>query len=534
MARQSTLTIRHFFGGGWATDLGPTVDVSPDQSGKVVIPFLVDAENTLYELDGGPHKIGGTTKVNSSALESGAVVTGVYDYWRQGIAGSPSRRRICHVGTKVLADTDDATFTNTLATGFETGKVPCYFTFDDLLIYSSDSTVDVPRSWDQTTSQNLAGSPPRFSFGCSHKNRAWAAGVYTAPSRLYYSANTDPTNWTGSGSGSIDIDPNDGDMITGIASHKDELWVFKGPNKGSIHRVTGSAPTGSDGFARKNYVKGIGACWHNAIFTFADDLGFVSQYGSVHSLAATSAFGDFFEASMSRPINIGWIRNYLNYNRLRNIWAVTDPLHGLVYITASWSANSTNNTVIVMDFRNAPDTLRWAKIPSYSFASLNLFVDTNGVRRVLGGSNDGFVKRLNIVDRSLDTTTAYTYKITTPKLTYGMPLQMKTLERGSVGIAPKGNFNFTLGWTRDNNAQQTLTVAQGGGDVLGSASANQFTLDTSTLAGSQFVDRYHEFGETGGEFRSVEYQVTQAGTNQDIEVHSLTASVSPGAESTEN
>jgi hypothetical protein len=65
MPSQTTVTARHFFGGGWATDFGPTVDVSPDQSGKVMIPFLTDAENCLYELDGAPHKIGGASKVNS-------------------------------------------------------------------------------------------------------------------------------------------------------------------------------------------------------------------------------------------------------------------------------------------------------------------------------------------------------------------------------------------------------------------------------------------------------------------------------------
>ena len=153
--------------------------------------------------------------------------------------------------------------------------------------------MDVPRSWDQTTAQNLAGTPPRFSFGVSHKNRAWAAGVYATPSRLHYSANVDPEDWIGAGSGSIDIDPNDGDMITGLVSHKDELFVFKGPNKGSIHRIIGSSPTGSDAFSRKNFVKGLGACWHNAIFPFGDDIGFVSQYGSVHSLSATAAYGTF-------------------------------------------------------------------------------------------------------------------------------------------------------------------------------------------------------------------------------------------------
>lgn len=529
----STQTIRHVFQGGWATDFGPTVDVIPDQSGKVAIPFLIDAEDLIFELDGGPHKIGGTSKVNSVAVASGNPVMGVYDYWRQGTAGSPTRKRILHAGTVIMRDNDDGTYTN-LFTGLESGKVPSYSTFDDLLIIASDSATDVPKSWDQTTAQNLAGSPPNFAFSCTHKNRTWAAGVYANPSRLYYSANVDPEDWTGPTSGSIDIDISDGDMITGIASHKNDLWVFKGPNKGSIHRISGSAPTGSDAFSRTTFVRGLGACWHNSIFTFSDDLGYVSQFGSVHSLSSTAAYGDFLEASLSRPININWIRSHLNYNRLRNIGVAVDPLNGLAYITASWDASSTNNKVIVMDFRSAPDIIRWSKINSYAAASLGTFVDTGGLRRVLSGGNDGYVRRLNITDRSIDSATALNFKMTTPAMNYGSPMMMKTLERGAVGIAPKGNFNVTLGWTRDNEAQQTLTLAQSGADVLGVASAHQFTLDTSTLAGAQYVDVYHEFNEQGGEFRGVSYQVTQSGVNEDVELHSISASISLGAESTEN
>ena len=533
MAATKKITVRHQFGGGWATDFGPAVDVSPNEEGKVIIPFLTEAENVLFELDGGPHKVGGTTRVNSSALESGANVMGVYDYWKQGVSGAPSRRRICHVGAKVLADNDDGNFATELSTGFEIGKIPSYATFDDILIYSSDSTTDVPRSWDQSTAQNLAGSPPNFAFSAEHRNRLWAAGDALKPSRLYYSANVDPEDWIGAGSGSIDISPDDGDIITGIVSHKNELWVFKGPNKGSIHRITGSAPTGGDGFARTTFVKGIGAAWHNTIFHFSNDIGFVSQFGSVHSLAATANFGDFSEAALSRPINIE-IRERLNYNKLREIQAATDQLRGVVYITAAWDGSLNNNNVLAMDYRSAPDLIRWSRIPAYEFASISTFVDTNGVRRVLGGDNAGFVRRLNIVDRSLDTVTAITAKVTTPHLNYGLPILEKTLEQGSVGIQPKGSFDFTFGWVRDDNAQQTLVLSQGGGDVLAPATSNVFTLGTSLLSGARFFDVFHEFGEEGGNFRSVAYEFLQSGLNQDFELHSFTVSVTPSGDSTEN
>lgn len=539
MPAAKTTVIRHLFGGGWATDYGPTVDISPDFTGKVggvtgrvTIPFLVDAENILFELDGGPHKIGGASKINSSAVAGGAKITGCYDYWKQGTAGAPSRNRILHAGTVAMHDNNDGTFVN-LITGLVAGANPAYSTFDDLLIISDDSGVDVPYQWDQTTSQPLIGSPPTFAFSCTHKNRTWVAGDVTHPSRLYYSGNVDPTDWSGPTSGSIDVDINDGDMITGIASYLNSLWVFKGPNKGSIHQVTGSSPTGSDGFAMVTFVTGLGACWHNAICAFSDDLFFVSQFGSVHSLSATQAYGNFEEASLSRPININWIRANLNYNRLRQIWLIPDPLRGVIYMTASWGGSTTNNTVLAMDMRNAPTIISWSKITAYSMASLGLFVDTNGVRRVCGGGNDGYLRSLNISDRSMDGTTGIAYKLTTPTLNYGNPILLKTLERGSVGIAPHNNGTETFGWTRDNNAQQTQTFSQGGADVLGAASAHQFTLGTSTLGGAQFVDQFMEF-EQGGEFRGIQYQITDNVNYQDLEVHSMTVAITGGAASTES
>lgn len=530
MSKRKMQNIRHFFGGGFATDFGPTADVQIRGDGSVVIPFLVDAENCIYELDGGPRKIGGTTKGNSSAVASGATITGLYDYWRQGTGGSPQRRRILHAGTVAMTDNDDFSFSNIL-TGLTSNAVPSYSTFDDFLIIGSDASADVPKSYDGTTAQNLAGSPPRFSFSTPHYGRQFAAGVYANPSTLYYSVAFDPEDWTGSGSGSIRIDPNDGDMITGIASYKGELWVFKGPYKGSIHRITG---TSNSDFAVKPFIKaGLGAAWHNSIFQFGDDLGFVSQYGTVHSLKATDAFGDFLESAISRPIH-RWIREHLNFTRLRNIWAVNNPQEGYVMLTISIDSSTTNNACIAFDYRRYPnEPVRWMYWPAYRGGSTNLFYDTNGIKRVLLGGNDGFVYKTQMAARSINEVTAIGYKITTPYFNYGDPMKMKTLYKSSVGISPKGNYNGTFLWQRDDNAQQSITFDQGGGDLLGPSSVDPFTLDTSMLGGSQYIDRYMELTE-GGEFRAIQYQVTQSGVGEDIELHSITASITPSSDSTEN
>ena len=103
--------IQHHFAGGWATDFGPSAPgVAPDQAGQFKVPFLVDAENVVFELDGGPRKIKGSTKLNSVQLESGATITGLYDYWRQGTGGSATQKRVIHIGTKIYKDDADGTF----------------------------------------------------------------------------------------------------------------------------------------------------------------------------------------------------------------------------------------------------------------------------------------------------------------------------------------------------------------------------------------------------------------------------------------
>lgn len=511
--------IRHFFGGGWASDLGPSSDVSPDQTGRLVIPYLTDAENVYFELDGGPHKIGGTEKLNSTAV--GATIRGCYDYWKHGTGGTPSRRKVIHAGSVILADNDDNTFAN-IFTGLETDAIPSYATFDDILIISSSSNTDVPKSWDQTTAQNLAGTPPNFAFSLQHKNRMWAAGVDANPSTLYYSVSEDPEDWIGAGSGTIQISPNDGDRITGIVEHKNELWVFKGPYKGSIHRITGSS---SSDFGLSIFITGLGAAWHNSIFKFSDDVGFVSQYGTVHSLNATAAYGDFNEASLSRPIHT-WLKDRLNLNRLKQIWAVNNSLQGWVLFSISIDASTTSNAIIGFDYRFNP--IRWFYISAYDAESMALFTDTNNVDRVFLGGTDGFLRRSNIATRSIDSATSINYTVKTPFLTYGNPMRTKTIERASVGISPKGDYEGTFAWERENESQQTATFSQTGGDVLGS-----FVLGASKLGGVGFSDYYMEL-EEGGEFRNIRYQITNNVISEDLELHNFSTTITAGAESSEN
>lgn len=525
MPQQKSQFITHTFAGGWATDFGPTFYGSPDQGGQFKIPYLTTAKNIVYEFDGGPRKAPGTTVLNASSLGASTDVMGIFDYWKQGTSGSPSQRRIVHAGENIYQDAGSGTFSS-LFSGMTEGAIPQYSTFKDLMITGNDSTADVPKSWDGSTAQNLAGTPPRFSFSISHRGRQWAAGNYSAPSRLYYSVADNPEDWAGAGSGSIDIDVGDGDMITGLLSWKSELFIFKGPNKLSIHRLTGSS---SSDFVRTPWVTGISAAWQNSIFPMGDDFGFISPRGTVHSLKATSNYGDYNQTYLSYPINT-FCREELNHNRSRYWWAATDSLHGYTLITVTRSGQTSNDRVLMLDWRfmaQGEQWPRWSLWDFGSFASLAHCIDTNNRPRIFAGAYDGYVYKMDQTTRTHNNT-SINYNWATPFLSYGGEYYLKVINAISLGIAPKNGNPITVGWTRDDNAQQTTTISQSSGAAL-----DAFILDTDVLGGSSFVPRFTEL-ETGGEFRAIQYELTENALDSDVEIHNLGASLTFSGYSTEN
>lgn len=454
------------FAGGWAQDFGPSFTGAP-QANALSLPFLSTADNVYFELDGAPHKIGGATRLNSAAVEetTPAIFHGIYDAWYQGTTGTETQKRVAYAGTKILKEDVDGTW-DTLATGLENSKQPCFEMFGDLVIMATNSTVDVPQKWNGSaaSTSNLGGSPPKFAFHAKHKNRMWAAGVPSRPSRLYYSAALDGEDWTGGTAGAIDIDPDDGDRIVGLISHKNELLVFKGPNRLSIHRITGSSP--SD-FARVPFVTGVGGINQNTIFRVNDDVVFGSPRG-LHSLAATAAYGDYVEAFLSRPI-LTYYQDSLNHNVLDTAWGVNYQARGLALWTFAKSGGSTKNIYLVYDYRFQPG--RWSSwgmnSPYVDASCLAVLQTTARKHRLFAGGYDGFAWELDRADRVIHTATAYGSLVESPFLNMGTSAIKKTAAGTFHSFQPKGDYNYTFGYIRDTNAEQTVTVSQGGTVGLG-------------------------------------------------------------------
>ena len=504
--------------GGFDTDSGPSASFAQDPQGYVVVPWLIDADNAVFELDGWPRKMPGAARVNTTPTGATDAVMGGVDYWRQGTSGAPAQMRVIYAGSVIYKDDADGVW-DSLSTGNEAGEMPAFAIMNDNLILATTSNTDVPRTYDQSSITNLGGTPPNFAFHVEHKDRMWAAGVIANPSRLYYSALGNPADWTGAGSGSIDFFSDDGDQLTGLASHHDELVVFKGPNHGSLYRLIGSSPTGAEAFQVLPFVTGVGCTSHQSIIRAGKDLVWWDQNG-IHSLIATANFGDYDQAFLSRAF-ARYYRESLNHTRLDFVTGVNWTNAGLALWTVSRSGATTNNLILGLDYRFRPArAFLW---PAYAAASLFIVRDGTAGRIPWAGTYTGLVLRTNQTSRNLDGT-AYPYRVTCPGLTFGADaFYDKVAGRGRVGFAPKGDTTFSVRWTRDANTQQSASVSQGGGATLGD-SADPFTLDTDTLGGNTFASAFFDME---GSFKELSLQLLQDDLDVDCEPHSLAVEVDP-------
>lgn len=107
---------------------------------------------------------------------------------------------------------------------------------------------------------------------------------------------------------------------------------------------------------------------------------------------------------------------------------------------------------------------------------------------------------------------------------------MKHFYSVALNLRPRNNNNITFGWRRDSNTQQTQTITQGGGGFL----LGTDILGTGILGGTgTFIPRFAEL-ETGGEFRTIQYDFQEAAASSDFELHGFVTALEPSTISTEN
>jgi hypothetical protein len=514
------------FAGGYSTDL-PTQARSLD--------YFLALENVIPEVSGAMRKVGGSLAINSSAIAAAPDIVGMYDFHRAGTSGSFTQKYVAVTSNgKVYRDDMDGTFDDiTGAATIGAGVVPVFCVARDLLLIFT-SAANTPLKWNQT-GDVAAASIPSGKGAVFHKNRLWVWGMNANPNRLQYSSSLSVEDFTGPDSGNIDLDVEDGDVIIGATSYKGNLIIFKGPNYGSIHTVTGSAPTGGDGFGRNQaaVIRGIPLQTHNSIVPIGDDILFMSDRG-IHSLGSTVTYGNFAPTFLTRYLG-GHFRTQVNKTNLAKVWGVDYADKSCALWTYTSASGSENDATLGLSYIRLQEEgwkpFTWTRGGISATVRIH---PTTKTREIVFGGTDGVAYRQDTSARSLNGVTAYTMRIITPQLLLGTQDatgkpradQPINLERIFLRGEATGDHDIQAMVTRDESQPEAYTFNQGTAGFILDVSM----LDVDSLGAATTRIVYSD-PMAAGEARSIQLDISQGGLNEDANILELGIEITSTAQS---
>jgi hypothetical protein len=204
-----------------------------------------------------------------------------------------------------------------------TPKAPLSFHRNLAVITASNGTT-APKSYDGTTLQDLAGSPPAGQFSSVYKDRTVLANSTAQPNRVYFSGAGDPTSWDTT-NGYIDADF----PVTGIASLRNALIVFSAQQ---VERIIGSTPPPGTDMARQSlYQPG---CVDARSICIADDTCFFANPTGLYQTDGAAIVDVTDKGEMKRY----WLELFSAYastwtiscGRLRN-WIIVSVMDGSTF-----------------------------------------------------------------------------------------------------------------------------------------------------------------------------------------------------------
>ena len=306
---------------------------------------------------------------------------------------------------------------------------------EDTLIIEDGLSTTPPYKW--TGSGNaaaLGGSPPNATMVTYHKRMGFAAGNNTNPSTLYFTDVGNIENWTTGLSGNLNIDTNDGTVITGIVPGFDALYIWKGTagsSNGSIWRLSGDD---KDTFQLQRMVSIVGTASHQSIARIGSDFFFTTSQGDVY----------IYDGAIKTQLISTKIQGSIdgaNFNRFP--YAIGEVFDKDYYISYSTVSNSTHNRVLSFDtFPYA-----WTKFTGLNANALAVAEDGLGKDMLVFGDYGGFVYKYP--SGTNDAGTAISTLYVTKQYYFPELKPQKDWKLLKVFANQKGNYNLNLELRKD-------------------------------------------------------------------------------------
>jgi len=245
-------------------------------------------------------------------------------------------------------------------------------------------------SLDSSLSLSRLTTAPTAAFSIWYQSYQIATGVSTKPNRLYISDNTtnpgDFTNAAGTLSTSgevpgatsflgtnaqfIDVNPGDGDKITGLAKYQGVVIIFKERSIYQLQFSTATSPTP----VVTQISQATGAVSHKSIDNVENDVFYLSRKG--------------YYVLGNEPNYLNTIRSNELSNRVNPIIQTINPAQAMnaasifsefkFYSSFATGGNDYNNQTLIYDRRY----LAWSKVDYMTANAWTEFIDTSGNRHL--------------------------------------------------------------------------------------------------------------------------------------------------------
>lgn len=290
--------------------------------------------------------------------------------------------------------------------------------------------------------------------GLAAYGRTWMADIGADNNTVYYSALLEPDNFTGVGSGFINLEQvvPGGDKIVALAAHNNFLIVFC-TNNIAIYAGADNV----DNLVLSDVIKGVGCIARDSVQNIGTDLIFLSNSG-IRSLGRTIQEKSSPVRDLSKNVRDQFLALAIqeDKDKFRTVYYEKDAFYLL--------SMPTLGQVYCFDLRafledGSARTTIWNNITPTAFCATRdrrlLLGKTNGIGEYYGYNDDGG---------------NYTFTYYTPYIDFGNPSVTKMLKKIVCTVLGASNTTFDIRWSFDytagyNSAQFTTatnTVAEYG------------------------------------------------------------------------
>jgi hypothetical protein len=302
--------------------------------------------------------------------------------------------------------------------------------------------------------------------------RMWMADIGTNTNTIYYSALLEPDDFTGVGSGFINLEQvvPGGDKIVALAAHNNFLVVFC---KNNIAIYSGA--DNIDTLQLQDVIKGVGCIARDSIQNIGTDIIFLSNSG-VRSLGRTIQEKSSPMRDISKNVRDQFLQTVYvqDYTAIRSVYHEKEAFYLLVLPSGQF--------VYCFDVR-APLEDGSFRATTWTRINPGAVMSTRDNRLLLGKA-DGIA----IYDGYQDNGVQYTFSYYTPIIDFGNPSVTKILKKLVVTVVGANATTLDIRWAFDYNTNYQSTQVTTDEAPIAEYGVAEYNI--AEYAASIFIDQF--------------------------------------------